>query len=75
MRDKAKTQIAMHLDAQRLNLLKVVVAGGAADTGGGPEDLDSVEIYDVETDTWRRGEATLSDLSNVVPNLKYTFSK
>ena len=47
---------------------EVVVAGGASDMGGEPEDvedLDSVEIYNVETDSWRTGEATSSTLSMV----------
>ena len=44
---------------------EVVVAGGAASVTGsdaGVADLDSVEIYNVETDTWRTGEATLCSL-------------
>ena len=44
---------------------EVVVAGRAASVTGsdaGVADLDSVEIYNVETDTWRTGEATLCSL-------------
>ena len=47
------------------DLQTTLVAGGAASVTGsdaGVADLDSVEIYNVETDTWRTGEATLCSL-------------
>ena len=54
---------------------EVVVAGGASDMGGEPEDvedLDSVEIYNVETDSWRTGEETSSNPAKLVVQVNNT---